>query len=114
MRLCSCASTGELASTLSKLVGLRRHSWPTFQPLAPATPMAGWLAGWAQGLSREEIEEIQRGLQPTLKAGQRLRLEEQVDPSIIGGVILSIGDKYVDMSILARVKKLQQIVRDAV
>jgi F-type H+-transporting ATPase subunit O len=67
-----------------------------------------------QGLSREEIEEIQRGLQPTLKAGQRLRLEEQVDPSIIGGVILSIGDKYVDMSILARVKKLQQIVRDAV
>lgn len=38
----------------------------------------------------------------------------QVDPSIIGGVILSLGDKYVDMSILARVKKLQQIVRDAV
>lgn len=38
----------------------------------------------------------------------------QVDPSIIGGVILSLGDRYVDMSILARVKKLQQIVRDAV
>lgn len=38
----------------------------------------------------------------------------QVDPSIIGGVILSLGDKYVDMSILARVRKLQQIVRDAV
>lgn len=38
----------------------------------------------------------------------------QVNPSIIGGVILSMGDKYVDMSILARVKKLQQIVRDAV
>lgn len=67
----------------------------------------------AEGLSREEIDEIQRG-QPTLREGQRLRLEEQVDPSIIGGVILSIGDKYVDMSILARVKKLQQIVRDAV
>jgi hypothetical protein len=38
----------------------------------------------------------------------------QVDPAIIGGVILSMGDKYVDLSILARVKKLQQIVRDAV
>ena len=41
-------------------------------------------------------------------------LPPQVDPSIIGGVILSLGDRYVDMSILARVKKLQQIVRDAV
>lgn len=42
------------------------------------------------------------------------RLALQVDPSIIGGVILAMGDKYVDMSILARVKRLQQIVRDAV
>ena len=49
-----------------------------------------------------------------LKAGQKLSLQESVDPSIIGGVILSMGDKFVDMSILARVKKLQQIVRDAV
>lgn len=68
----------------------------------------------ADGLSAEEMGDIQRGLQPLLKPGQKLSLEEQVDPSIIGGVILSMGDKYVDMSILARVKKLQQIVRDAV
>ncbi|KAL4452278.1 hypothetical protein ABPG75_007940 [Micractinium tetrahymenae] len=68
----------------------------------------------AEGLSREEVEDIQRGLQPLLKPGQKLTLEEEVDPSIIGGVILAMGDKYVDMSILARVKRLQQIVRDAV
>lgn len=68
----------------------------------------------ALGLSRAEVEDIQRGLQPMLKPGQKLTVEEQVDPSIIGGVILAMGDKYVDMSILARVKKLQQIVRDAV
>lgn len=68
----------------------------------------------AEGLSAEEVEEIKRGLQPLLKPGQKLTLEEVVDPSIIGGVILALGDRYVDMSILARVKKLQQIVRDAV
>lgn len=68
----------------------------------------------AEGLTREESEAIQRGLQPLLKPGQKLTLEEEVDPSIIGGVILAMGDKYVDMSILARVKRLQQIVRDAV
>ncbi|KAI3438137.1 hypothetical protein D9Q98_000578 [Chlorella vulgaris] len=68
----------------------------------------------AEGLSTQEMDEIKQGLQPLLKQGQKLSLEEQVDPSIIGGVILSMGDKYIDMSILARVKKLQQIVRDAV
>ncbi|PRW57049.1 ATP synthase subunit mitochondrial [Chlorella sorokiniana] len=68
----------------------------------------------AEGLSADEVEEIKRGLQPLLKPGQKLTLEEVVDPSIIGGVILALGDRYVDMSILARVKKLQQIVRDAV
>ncbi|PSC72301.1 ATP synthase subunit mitochondrial [Micractinium conductrix] len=68
----------------------------------------------AEGLSREEADAIQRGLAPLLKPGQKLTLTEQVDPSIIGGVILSMGDKFVDMSVLARVKKLKQIVRDAV
>ncbi len=49
-----------------------------------------------------------------LKSGQTLVLEEKVDPSIIGGVMIDIGDKHLDLSILSRVKKLQQIVREAV
>lgn len=32
----------------------------------------------AEGLTREEAEEIQRGLQPLLKPGQKLTLEEEV------------------------------------
>ena len=32
----------------------------------------------AQGLSADEVEEIKRGLQPLLKPGQKLTLEEVV------------------------------------
>lgn len=34
----------------------------------------------AEGLTREESEAIQRGLQPLLKPGQKLTLEEEVGP----------------------------------
>lgn len=68
----------------------------------------------AQGLERSEVEQIQVGLRKMLAPGQSLILEEKIDPSIISGVIIDIGDKHVDMSVLSRVRKLQQIVRDAI
>ena len=68
----------------------------------------------AQGLTRAEAQEIQSGLKQLLKPGQSLALQERIDPSIIGGVVVDIGDKHVDFSILSRVRKLQNIIRDAV
>jgi len=68
----------------------------------------------AEGLTRAEVEQIQTGLKKMLAPGQSLVLEEKIDPSIISGIIVDIGDKHVDMSVLSRVRKLQQIVRDAV
>jgi F-type H+-transporting ATPase subunit O len=38
----------------------------------------------------------------------------QVDPSIIGGVIIDMADKHVDMSILSRIRRLQQLIRETV
>jgi len=36
-----------------------------------------------------------------------------VDPSIIGGLIVSIGDKYVDMSIATKVKLYTDVIQTA-
>ena len=38
----------------------------------------------------------------------------QVDPSIIGGMILEVGDKRVDLSIRTKVRKVQQIITETV
>ena len=43
-----------------------------------------------------------------------LYLTFQVDPNIIGGMILSIGDRYVDMSIATRLRKYEQVLNQAV
>lgn len=37
----------------------------------------------------------------------------QVEPAIIGGLIIDIGEKHLDMSILTRVKKVEQMLRES-
>lgn len=36
----------------------------------------------------------------------------QSDPSILGGMIVSIGDKYVDMSTKTKIQKLTKLIKE--
>ncbi|MDF9798308.1 F-type H+-transporting ATPase subunit delta [Catalinimonas alkaloidigena] len=40
------------------------------------------------------------------QTGKKIELEEKVDPSIIGGYVLKIGDQQMDNSIIAKLKTL--------
>ncbi|KAH8264200.1 hypothetical protein KR038_004383, partial [Drosophila bunnanda] len=51
--------------------------------------------------------------QSFLKGNQSLKITSRVDPSIIGGLIVSIGDKYVDMSIASKVKLYTDVIQSA-
>ena len=38
----------------------------------------------------------------------------QVEPAIIGGIIIDVGDKHIDLSILTRIKRIQQLLVETV
>lgn len=59
-------------------------------------------------------KELQTVLKAFAKKGENIILELKVDPSIIGGMIVSIGDKYVDMSVASKIKKYTQVIQAAV
>jgi F-type H+-transporting ATPase subunit O len=38
----------------------------------------------------------------------------QVNPALLGGMIVNVGDKYVDMSLASKIKKYTEVLKTAV
>ena len=38
----------------------------------------------------------------------------QLEPSLLGGMVVEVGDKYIDMSTQSKVKRIMQVLREAV
>merc|ERR1712002_292245 len=68
----------------------------------------------AKALSAAQLKEIQTVLGGFIKKGQVLKLSTKVDASIIGGMLVSIGDKYVDMSMGTKINKYKQAISTAI
>lgn len=67
-----------------------------------------------QPLDAEMEKELQTALAAFTKKNEKILLTKKVDPSIMGGMIVSIGDKYVDMSVASKVKLYTSIIKEAV
>ncbi|CAH0553971.1 unnamed protein product [Brassicogethes aeneus] len=68
----------------------------------------------ARELDSDQKNKLQSTLKSFLKANESINLTTKVDPAIIGGMIVSIGDRYVDMSVASKIKKYTEIISTAV
>ncbi|XP_026556344.1 ATP synthase subunit O, mitochondrial [Pseudonaja textilis] len=68
----------------------------------------------AQTLDEASLTELKTTLNGFLAKGETLKLEIKSDPSIVGGMIVSIGDKYIDMSTKTKIQKLSRIMQEVV
>ncbi|XP_041928560.1 ATP synthase subunit O, mitochondrial [Alosa sapidissima] len=66
----------------------------------------------AQPLDEANLADLKVALNGFLAKGETIKLETKSDPSILGGMIVSIGDKYVDMSTKTKVQKLTKLIRE--
>ncbi|XP_034170840.1 ATP synthase subunit O, mitochondrial [Osmia lignaria lignaria] len=64
----------------------------------------------AKPLDADMRSKLEKALRGFLSKGQNILLTAKVDPSIIGGMIVSVGDKYVDMSVATKVKRYSEII----
>ncbi|KAI5646018.1 ATP synthase delta (OSCP) subunit domain-containing protein [Phthorimaea operculella] len=67
----------------------------------------------AKPLDQAQRSSLEAALKKFMKANETLQLTATVDPSLIGGMIVSIGDRYVDMSVASKVKKYTEIISAA-
>ncbi|XP_071521657.1 ATP synthase subunit O, mitochondrial [Panulirus ornatus] len=68
----------------------------------------------AKALDTAMKNELETSLKAFLQPGETLQLSLKVDPSIIGGMLVSVGDKYIDMSLASKINKYTAILQQAV
>uniref|UniRef100_G3Q282 ATP synthase peripheral stalk subunit OSCP, mitochondrial n=1 Tax=Gasterosteus aculeatus aculeatus TaxID=481459 RepID=G3Q282_GASAC len=67
----------------------------------------------AQPLADADLADLKVALKGFLKKSETIKLETKFDPAILGGMIVSIGDKYVDMSTKTKIQKLTKLIKAA-
>jgi F-type H+-transporting ATPase subunit O len=67
-----------------------------------------------QDLDKEQTGVLEKSLSSFLQEGQTLTMSVKTDASILGGLVVEIGDKHVDLSIMSRITKLQNELKAAI
>lgn len=81
---------------------MRAHRGELFVEVTSAAP-----------LSKSHHSSLNDALAKFNKGGKKLEIKYNVKPEIIGGLIVNLGDKYVDMSMATRIKKYQTALNEA-
>lgn len=66
----------------------------------------------AKQLDNSQLKELQSVLQAFVKQGHKLQLETKVDPSLIGGMVVELSDRYIDLSLASKLKLYTKIVKE--
>ena len=60
------------------------------------------------------LKDVEAALNGFLQKGQSLKLTTAVDPSILGGLVVVIGDRYVDMSLATKIQRYSALLQEAI
>jgi F-type H+-transporting ATPase subunit O len=62
----------------------------------------------AEELSKQETSQIAAAIKATSKGAKEVIISSKVDPAIIGGIQVQIGDQFLDLSIRSRIEELSR------
>lgn len=65
-------------------------------------------------LPPQEEKELKETLSEILGQGKKVQLEQKIDPSILGGLVVEFGQKVFDMSIKTRARQMERFLREPV
>jgi len=67
----------------------------------------------AKPLDAAMAKEVEGALKGFLKANEKALINYAVDPAIVGGMVVSIGDKFCDMSMSTKLIKYSELIKGA-
>jgi len=58
-------------------------------------------------------KEVEAAIKGFLKGNEKALINYNVDPAIVGGMVISVGDKFADMSMSSKLKKYSELIKGA-
>ncbi|KAG2231883.1 OSCP/delta subunit of ATPase [Thamnidium elegans] len=69
----------------------------------------------AKALDKATLNKIVESLQKsTLAEGKKLLVSNKVKPDILGGIMVEVGDKSIDLTVSAKLSKLNKLITDSI
>mmetsp|Transcript_53790 Transcript_53790/g.170863 ORF Transcript_53790/g.170863 Transcript_53790/m.170863 type:complete len:229 (-) Transcript_53790:69-755(-) len=69
----------------------------------------------AEALEAKQVDQLSEIITKRfLEKGQTIKLTTKVDPSIIGGLVVDVGDKNIDLSVNTKIRKMENILMESV
>merc|ERR1711912_149768 len=65
----------------------------------------------ADELTKEQKKSVEASLKSFMSEGQKVSVDFQVKPEILGGLVVNVGDKHINMSILSRIQQLTNVLQ---
>jgi len=62
-------------------------------------------------LSDAQVGRVRTNLQSRLGAGQKMTLETVVDPALMGGLVVRMGSKALDLSVSSQIKSIDRAIK---
>jgi F-type H+-transporting ATPase subunit O len=70
----------------------------------------------ADALDKKTISRLEAAISKSefVGQGQKLKLANKVNPDVLGGLIVEVGDRTVDLSVSNKISKLNKLLTDAI
>lgn len=94
-------AASEIASTFGELMTAHRG-----EVMATVTS--------AETLTAQQMGSLNAALSKFLLPGQILKLDTTIDPEILGGLKVELGERQIDLSVRTRIQKLQQLLEESI
>lgn len=97
------ADNGRLVEVEKVLVGfnslMKAHRKEVSATVTTAEPLEG-----------AQLASVKDSLKNFIKSDEKLLVDTAVDPAILGGLTVRVGDKYVDLSIVKRINEIKRLL----
>ena len=64
----------------------------------------------AEALNKTQTDAVANAMKSQFPEGAKVVLSSKVDPSILGGLQIQIGDKFLDLSVGSRIEEVSRTV----